>query len=315
MSDEDNITNKFQYNNMQNFNLPQTPDDENDEKISRFQIAHRRKQAQLKRQVRKSRHNVRHLLIFSRLFLYAFLLALIYFILNLKYWKLNPNAFSSLGNTSIKIENNYIASSDRILKAVQENSVSNQPIFLMNTDKIKESILKIPPIKNVYIRRYWMPARIEILVQEREPAITIAPNENVPPIAFYTKDGTPIGRAYLPLNPMFKTVRVLTYGSYSGRGKIDAEKIKFITTIAKDIEQYSKEPVQYIDWRNPDDIYVQIPTVKIKLGSISPLTYSDTLKKISGLPAILPKVKMLNKKVKYLDLRWQNNLFFIKLAE
>lgn len=159
-----------------------------------------------------------------------------------------------------------------------------------------------------------MPARIEILVQEREPAITVAPNEKVPPIAFYTKDGKIIGRGYLPLDPSFKTVKVLTYGML-GTTKFDKDTIKFITTIANDIENYSEEKVQYIDLRNPDDVYVQIPTVKIKLGSVSPLTYPDTLKKISGLPSILPKVKILNKKVKYLDLRWQNNLYYIKLAE
>ncbi len=314
MFDNDNRYNNYN-NNFENTSQSDYMNDDDESKISRFQPDHRLKQAQLNRQIRKSQNNVRIMLMFARLCLFVFLSVLIYLILNLKYWKLNPMAFSSLGNTSIKIENNYIASSDRILKAVQEHQVDDKPIFLMNTDGIKESILRIPPIKNVYIRRYWLPARIEILVQEREPAITIAPNEKVPPIAFYTKDGTPIGRAYLPLNPMFKTVKVLTYGSYSGTGKIDAEKIKFITNIAKDIEQYSKEPVQYIDWRNPDDIYVQIPTVKIKLGAISPLTYPDTLKKISGLSAILPKVKVLNKKVKYLDLRWQNNLYYIKLAE
>ena len=85
--------------------------------------------------------------------------------------------------------------------------------------------------------------------------------------------------------------------------------------VAKDIENYSKESVVYIDLRNPDDVFVQIPTVKIKLGSISSETYPDTLKKIKGLPSILPKVKMLDKKVKYVDLRWQNNLYYIKLAE
>jgi len=242
------------------------------------------------------------------------LLALGYFILKLKYWRLNPHAFDSLNNTSIKIENNVITPSEKILTAVQENPVYTGPIFLMNTDNIKESIMKIPPIQNVYIKRFWMPARIEILVQEREPAIVVAPNEKVPPIAFYTKDGKIIGRGYLPLDPSFKTVKVLTYGML-GTTKFDKDTIKFITTIANDIENYSEEKVQYIDLRNPDDIYVQIPTVKIKLGSVSPLTYPDTLKKISGLPSILPKVKILNKKVKYLDLRWQNNLYYIKLAE
>ena len=41
----------------------------------------------------------------------------------------------------------------------------------------------------------------------------------------------------------------------------------------------------------------------------------DTLKKINDLPSILPKVKILNKNVKYIDLRWQNNLYYIKLAD
>lgn len=316
MSNEDNINEQPNINGQPDLNGDEFVAYEYDgeKRVSRYQPLHRKKQKQLMRKVRKSSHKVRTLLVFSRLLLFVLLIALIYFILNLKYWRLNPKAFSSLGNTSIKIENNYIATSDRILKAVQENPVPTCPIFLMNTDNIKDSILKIPPIQNVYIKRFWLPARIEILVQEREPAITIAPNENVPPIAFYTKDGTLIGRAYLPLNPSFKTVKVLTYGTYAGSGKMDAEKIKFITTIARDIEQAAKEPVQYIDWRNPDDIYVKIPTVKIKLGSISPLTYPDTLKKINGLPAILPKVREVDKKVKYLDLRWQNNLFFIKLG-
>lgn len=302
-------------NNINNINqeIPNNTDDE--EKISQYQPEHRLKKRQLMRKVKKSNKKIKFMLALSRLSLYLFLIMLCYFILNLKYWKLNPKAFSSLGNTSVKIENNYIADSNRILKAVQENPVPTCPIFLMDTSGIKESITKIPPIQNVYIKRFWLPARIEILVQEKEPAITIAPNENVPPIAFYTKDGTLIGRAYLPLNPSFKTYKVLTYGSYAGAGKMDCEKIKFITTICRDIETASKEPVQYIDWRNPDDIYVQIPTVKIKLGSVTPQTYPDTLKKINQLPSILPQVKIVNKKIKYLDMRWQNNVFFFKLAE
>ena len=303
-----------EFDNENNIQEPELID-KNGNRVSQYQVARRRKQAQLKRQIRKSKQNIKLLLVFSRLGLILFLIFLCYLIISLKYWKLNPKAFDSLGNTSIKIENNYIVPSERILRALQENEVPTCPIFLMKTENIKKSIMQISPIKDVYIKRFWLPARIEILVQEREPALTIAPNENVPPIAFYTKDGKIIGRAYLPLNPCFKTVKILTYGSYNGAVKFDKEKIKFYMTIAKDIEQASKEPVEYIDLRNPEDVYVRIPTVNIKLGAISPSTYPDTLKKISGLPAILPKVKILNKKVKYVDLRWQNNLYYIKLAE
>jgi cell division septal protein FtsQ len=311
------MSEEFENNNenIENENVAFNYDDEEETKISKFQIQRRRKQAQLKRQVRKSKNNIRFLLFLSRVSLIIFLLLSCYFVVRLKYWRLNPHAFDSLSNTSIKIENNYIVSSDRILKALKQNPVPRCPIFLMNTDDIKKSILEITPIQDVYIKRFWFPARIEILVEEKEPALTIAPNEEVPPIAFITRDGTLIGRAYLPLNPSIKTVKVLTYGSSNGAIKFDESKIKFILTIAKDIEDVSKEPVQYIDLRNPDDIYVQIPSVKIKLGSVSPLTYPDTYKKIRGLPSIIPKVKILNKKVKYVDLRWQNNLYYIKLAE
>lgn len=288
------------------------PQDE-DNMISRYQSGRRIKQSVLKRQVRKQNRKIIIFRFFAKICLIASLIFIITHLFELKYWKLNPHAFSSLGNTSIKIENNNIVTSDKILRAIQQNEVPNCPIFLLNTEDIKRSILEITPIQNVYIKRFWCPARIEVLVQEREPAIVIAPNEEVDPIAFYTKDGTLVGRSYLPLDPSFKTVKVLTYG-YNNK-KFDKKNIEFLLTVAKDIESYSKEPVSYIDLRNPDDIFVKIPTVNIKLGTISQETYPDTLKKITGLPAILPKVKMLDKKVKYVDLRWQNNLYYIKLAE
>lgn len=308
MFDNENYDGKNEYFN--NY-LPQSDEDIS---ISKYQVDRRLKQSQLKRQVRKSKHQISLVLFFSRIFLLVLLVFVIANLFRLKYWRLNPKAFSSLGNSSVKIENNMIVSSDKILRAIQQNDVPTCPIFLLNTDEIKKSILEISPIQNVYIKRFWFPARLEILVQEREPAIVIAPNENVPPIAFYTKDATLVGRSYLPLDPSFKTIKVLMYG-YNSSNKFDKKKIDFLLNVAKDIENYSKESVTYIDLRNPDDVFVQIPTVKIKLGSISSETYPDTLKKIKGLPSILPKVKMLDKKVKYVDLRWQNNLYYIKLAE
>ena len=103
MSDENNLNND---NNIYDDNADFDENDEN--KVSRFQVQRRRKQAQLKRQVRKSKHNITLLLFFSRLCLIVFIVALSYFIVKLKYWRLNPHAFDSINNTSIKIENNYI---------------------------------------------------------------------------------------------------------------------------------------------------------------------------------------------------------------
>ncbi len=75
------------------------------------------------------------------------------------------------------------------------------------------------------------------------------------------------------------------------------------------VERETGETLEYIDYRNPKDVYLKIPTANIRLGSINPSTFD----KIQRLPSLLPQVKMINKKVKYIDLRWDSN--YIKLDE
>ena len=81
-------------------------------------------------------------------------------------------------------------------------------------------------------------------------------------------------------------------------------------SIAQAIEELSGEPVEYIDYKNPDDVYVKIPTVKIRLGKIS----TNIMDRIARIPSLTPQVKMLNKKVRYIDLRWEKTSY-IKLDE
>ena len=169
--------------------------------------------------------------------------------------------------------------------------------------------MQLEPIQDVYIRRFWYPARLQIIIIERTPLITISPDINVPPIAFFSSDGKLIGRDYMPLSPEFKTVRVITYGSGDDYRNWDKTKVNNLRLLAATVEADSGEQVEYIDYRNPKDVYVKIPTVNIRLGSFN----SGTFDKIHRIPSLLPQVKMLNKKVKYIDLRWDTN--YIKLDE
>ena len=113
----------------------------------------------------------------------------------------------------------------------------------------------------------------------------------------------------MPLSPEFKTVRVITYGSGDDYRNWDKTKVNNLRLLAATVEADSGEQVEYIDYRNPKDVYVKIPTVNIRLGSFS----GGTFDKIHRIPSLLPQVKMLNKKVKYIDLRWDTN--YIKLDE
>ena len=269
----------------------------------------RLKQAKLQRQIRQSQKRLTHLRIFYKFFLIIFLLILIIYLLKLPQWYLPSNAFDSLNNPALEIVNNQIVPEQKILSALRRNQVPTQPIYLIKTGDLKKSITQLEPIQNVYIRRFWFPARLQILVVERTPVITISPNLESPPIAFFSIDGKLIGREYMPLDSCYKTVLVLTYGTKDDYRNWGVLKVKNFKKLADLVELTTGETIEYIDYRNPEDVYVKIPTTSIRLGSMNPCIYD----KINRLPSLLPQVKMINKKVKYIDLRWDSN--YIKLDE
>ncbi|MCM1004534.1 MAG: FtsQ-type POTRA domain-containing protein [Candidatus Gastranaerophilales bacterium] len=278
-------------------------------KSHRDSQARRLKQAQMQRQIRRSQRRLNRLRAWYKFFLIMSLIALGFFILKLPQWRLHSNAFDSLNNPQLEIVNNRIVPSQKVLSALRRNQVPKQPVFLVKTENLKKSIKQLEPIQDVYIRRFWFPARLQIIVIERTPIVTISPNTDVPPIAFFSADGKLIGREYMPLADDYKTVLVITYGTGDDYRNWDVAKVNNFKKLAMLTERETGETVEYIDYRNPKDVYMKIPTANVRLGSINPSTFD----KIQRLPSLLPQVKMINKKVKYIDLRWDSN--YIKLDE
>ena len=275
----------------------------------KYRQKRRLQQAKMQRQVRKSQRRLNQLRAMWKFFILVSMIALCFVILKMPQWRLHKNAFDNLNSPALEIVNNKIVPAQKVLSALRRNQVSTRPIFLVKTDNLKESIMKLEPVQNVYIRRFWFPARLQIIIVERTPVITISPDIDVDPIAFFSADGKLIGRDYMPLSPEFKTVRVITYGSGDDYRTWDKTKVNNIRKLAALVEADSGEHVEYIDYRNPQDVYIKIPTVNIRLGSFN----SGCFDKIHRIPSLLPQVKMLNKKVKYIDLRWDTN--YIKLDE
>jgi len=266
-------------------------------------------QRKLQRQVKKSNRRLNQLRALWKFFILVLLIIMCYTLLKLPQWRLHTNAFDSLDSPALDIVNNKIVPSQKVLSALRRNQVCTKPIFLVKTDNLKESIKQLEPVQDVYIRRFWFPARLKIIIIERTPIITISPDIEVPPIAFFSADGKLIGRDYMPLAPEFKTVRIITYGVGDDYRNWDKTKVNNFKKLAMMVEDASGESVEYIDYRDPKDVYVKIPTVNIRLGSFNAGVYD----KVQRLRTLVPQVKMLNKKIKYLDLRWDSN--FIKLDE
>jgi len=282
-----------------------------DEEVTkpRYYRNHRLKQAKMQRQVRKTQRRLTRLRIMYKLFLLFGMIFTIIFILKMPQWRLPSNAFDRVDNPALEIINNQIVPSQKILSALRRTQVPKKPIFLVKTTPLRDSIKKLEPIQDVYIRRFWFPARLQILVVERTPIITISPNPDVPPIAFFSSDGKLIGREYMPLDESYSTVLVITYGKDDDYRNWDLAKVSNFKKLASLIESETGEKVEYIDYREPRDVYVKIPTVNIRLGVIN----SSIFDKIQRLPSLIPQVKMINKKVKYLDLRW--DMSYMKMDE
>lgn len=302
----DDYDNHDDYNNQYGADV-----DNNPQQANPYHVKRRLEKNRMERKIRQSQMWLERFRILTRLFVTLLMIFVGYKLLKLPQWYLDKDIFNSLDNPHLEILNNKIVPSYKILAALRRSEVpTTTPIYKLNTDEIKKSILQIEPIKDVYIRRFWFPARLQIIIEERVPVITVSPDPKVAPIAFFADGGTLIGRDYMPLDKSFKTILVLTYGTRGDDYRTwNADKIKQLQKIAKMIEVYSKEKVEYIDLRSPSDVYVRIKTANIRLGEIDSTVYE----RIGRLPSILPQIKMLDKKIQYIDLRWQD-ANYIKLG-
>lgn len=274
-------------------------------------IERRVKINQMQRNVRRSQMGLKRFRAFLRFVMVCVLIFLAYKVYKLPQWYLNKNIFSSASNNTLTIIGNSITPTYRIISILRQNPVPQRPIYLFNTTKIEKDIETLPPVKKVYIKRLWFPARLNIIIVERKPILSISPAPNVPPIAFFAEGGKLIGREYLPLKNVDKTILVITYGSKGDDYRNwDETKIKKIETIVYAMEQFSGKQVEYIDLRNPKDVYIKLPEVSVRLGELD----YKALSRVRNISAILPQINTLKQKIKYIDLRWEDTQY-IKLEE
>ena len=247
---------------------------------------------------------------FLRFFTIVGILGFVFWFLTLPGWYLSHDAFTKMDPAVVHVVNNKIVKPAKIKSMFKDIEVPKVPIFLTGLNRVKRHFLELAPVEEVYVRRYAFPARILVIIREAVPVITIAPDANIKPVAAFTKDGKLImGSDYLPLPSEYKTILVLSYGNKGDDyRKWNENKVREIEKITKYVETFSREPVEYIDMRNPNDIFVKVKSVNIRLGNPDNKIYE----RIKRLPSILPEAKKVENKVRYIDLSW-DNVNYLKL--
>ncbi len=260
------------------------------------------KKVRKSRKLRRGRRKQSALRKTFRFLMTVFVIFMLIYISKMPQWYLPKNAYSTASNNIIKIHNNKIVKNYRILAFLKAHKVPDVPIYMMKTADIEQDIKKLKPIKDVYIRRYAFPARLVIIVKERNPVISIAMNEKDPIVGAFAEDGVLIGHEFMPLSPDIKTVKVIAkYGGEDSYTKWNLAKINEIQKISTAVKSATKEPIEYIDMRNPNNIFVKVKTTKIRLGKIDGSIYD----RIERIPSILPQIKIVKSNVDYLDVSWE----------
>lgn len=260
------------------------------------------KRVRKSRKVRQGRRKQSVLRKGVRFLMTILMIFLLVYISKMPQWYLPKDAYTKADNEIISIENNKIVKTYKIISVLKKHDIPNKPIYMLRTSGLEKELKALKPIKNVYIRRYAFPARLKIILDERIPVITICVNEKSPAIGAFTDDGTLIGKEFMPISPDIKTIKVLApiNGDFSYKNW-NKDKINEIKTIIAYIESYTHEKVEYIDMRNPVDIYVKINTVKIRIGKLDGSVYE----RIQRIPSIIPQIRLMRSKVQYLDISWE----------
>ena len=257
------------------------------------------KKVRKSRKVKTGRKNRKVLRKLFRFFMTIFLMFSLVYFSKMPQWYLPKKAYTTVGNDTILILNNKIVKPYRVLAFLKLHKVPDVPIYLMKTADIERDIKKLAPVKDVYIRRYAFPARLRIILNERVPVITLAQTETSPVTGAYTDDGVFIGHDFMPLSSEFKTVKVITAEKDISHRSI--EWVREMQEIANNVEFYSKQPVEYIDIRQPNDVFVKIKDYKIRIGKLDGRVYE----RIRRISSILPKITNQKDKINYVDVGWE----------
>ncbi len=261
---------------------------------------------QKERRLRKKMKKLSRLKTFLRFVLFCTLISSIYFFVTLPGWYLNENTFSKPDVNAVEILNNKLIPTNIIYNSLRQIRVFHIPIFAMPVTPIKHELYKIPAVKSVYVRRYGFPARIKIIIRERTPMAVIKTDMNKLPVAFVTTDDVMVtNKNFMHLAESDSTLKILVKNP-EFRKDWTVERVNYINKIAKEIETYSNEKVQYVDMRNSNDVYVKINSTNIRLGVLD----SSVFERIKRIYTILPKLNSVDGEVKYIDLSWDKVNYF-----
>ena len=260
----------------------------------------------IKRQIAANRANLQRIRVLLSLFMIIGICYCGIKILKMPQWYIDSNKLAKADPSVLKIQGNVITPDYKIINMVRQTQLPYTQIFRLDTTELENNIGQLQPVKKVYVRRYWYPARLTITIEERTPVFLLAPNLDSEPNSALSSDGVLIDHDYLPFNSNIKAKKLLTYGVRNGYDEVwDKKRVEEILKFTKAMEAYSGLSVKYIDIRNQKDVYIMLDNYLIRFGEIN----DSAIARAKRIASILPAAKKNADKLKYIDLRWEDSCY------
>ncbi len=270
-----------------------------------YVVQRRIKQQKLRRKARRGEIAIRRIYKFVRFSFILFIFYATYRLAICHYWFLPNDLYEKGIGKQLEIIGNDIVSEKKVIEEMKKFPIEKKPIYQVNPAEIANQIEQLSPVKRAYVRRFWLPARFVVMLEEVTPVIVISPSEEAPAVAALSITGELIGREYLPLSDKYDVVKILTYGTNDDYEKWDVEKISDLYKLGSLIEEYSGEKLEYIDLRIKHNAFAQLESAKLRLGEIDVSVFD----RIKVIHYILPEIKQMSDKIKYIDLSWKDSKY------
>lgn len=259
----------------------------------------------MKRKIAAIRGHLQRLRVFLAIIMIVFLCWSGLKILKLPQWYIDTAKLAKADPSVLTIRGNLITPDYKIINMIRQTELPYTQIFRLDTSELEKNIAQLQPVKQVFVRRYWFPARLVISIDERTPAFLLAPNLESEPNSILSVDGVLIDHDYLPFDSSIKAKKLLTYGVKNGLDEVwDKKRVEELLRLIKAIEAYSNWQVQYIDFRKQNDVYIMLDKYLVRFGEID----STAQKRVKKIASIIPKLSEY-KNIKYIDLRWEESTY------
>ncbi|HEY9687464.1 MAG TPA: FtsQ-type POTRA domain-containing protein [Coleofasciculaceae cyanobacterium] len=252
-------------------------------------------------------------------------------------WELLHSSVWTFSQPSFTLENQRLLRAEQLAPLVK--NYQGQPIYDVNTGKIARKIKQENAIVDrVVVRRRLFPARLDIMVMEKEPwaeifAVELLRPTAKPPAPATAAAKTPFKpvaqptapRPVKPVQPyaMLVPEGFISLNRYNYRAELYPGRVmeKIIVTPGSRIQQAYLDRLREIAWQARQIPGLQLVSLDIRNPQLVKLNFEETVvilgrmdngasQRLARIIPLVPKIQELQAGINAVDLRWEEQVTF-----